>query len=336
MLLSLACRAEQKLPPSGREPASALTTALGGQSDRTTTPAGQPARGAAPANQAGGSIESAGLQASGAAYRELTWRYDTTPFGPSVVVVAAPTGTTERLPVLVVFHGRGEALKKPERGARGWFDDYAMLRAFERLGKPPLSEEDLEDLVSDTRLASMNASLKARPYGGLIVVCPYLPDILRGTSAFSQKDALAGFVVDEILPRVYRSTPAAGTAATTAVDGVSLGGRAALLVGFSRPEAFRLVGGIQPAVDPSELDRFAALAQAARAKNPELEVRLLTSDGDYFRDVTIGLEQSLKTVRVPARLDIVIGPHDYAFNRGPGVYELLLYYDRALRRQPYL
>ena len=30
----------------------------------------------------------------------------------------------------------------------------------------------------------------------------------------------------------------------------------------------------------------------------------------------------------------VPGPHDYVFNRGPGVLEMLLFHDRALRREP--
>ena len=93
---------------------------------------------------------------------------------------------------------------------------------------------------------------------------------------------LAEFLVDELLPRVYRETPAIGTAETTGIDGVSLGGRAALAVGLQRPRAFGAVGSLQAAFDPGEADLVARMARRARRLNPALRIRLLTSDGDYF------------------------------------------------------
>jgi dienelactone hydrolase len=232
--------------------------------------------------------------------------------------------------VLVAFHGRGEALRSPERGARGWLQDYAIDRAIDRLGRPPLVESDFLGFVTPERLAAHNQRLATQPYGGLIVVCPYLADVLRGPSAFDQGPALADFVVDRVLPRVVAETPAAVGAGTVGVDGVSLGGRAALLVGLLRPEAFGSLGALQPAIDRSEAPRFTALATAAHRKNPSLALRLLTSDDDYFRAETEALAAAWQRTGVPSRLDVVVGPHDYAFNRGPGSYEMLLYHDGVL------
>jgi enterochelin esterase-like enzyme len=270
-----------------------------------------------------------------ASFSEVTWRYPDAPLGASEVVVLTPTGATRThpLPVLVAFHGRGESLKGPKLGARGFIDDYDVTTTVRRLASPPLTVTDLGGFATEQRLHQLNASLAGRPYGGLILVCPYLPDALHGDRAFSDGPVFARFVVEELLPRVYRETPAIGTPKTTGVDGVSLGGRAALLVGLLRPEAFGAVGALQAAIDMDETARFGDLARAAHAKNPDLTLRLLTSDGDYFLEPTLALARGLVGRAVPHRVDVVVGPHSYEFNRGPGGYEMLLFHDRALRAQ---
>lgn len=270
------------------------------------------------------------------ALRETTWHYDSTPFGASEVVVAVPADAApgEKFPVLVAFHGRGESLRGARRGVRGWLDDYTLPKTTRRLSSPPLTANDLLGFVTDAHLAELNADLARTPYRGLIVVCPFLPDVTRGPHGEADGKLLASFVVDEVLPRVYRETPAIGTAASTGVDGVSLGGRASLLVGFSRPASFGAVGALQPALDNDELVRFAELAQDARAKNPALSLRLLTSDEDYFLEPTEGLSHILTTRHIAHQLDVVTGTHSYEFNRGPGGYEMLLFHDRALRVAP--
>jgi len=119
--------------------------------------------------------------------RELTWRFDG-PFGPNDVVVSIPEGAgpERRLPVLVALHGRGESRKGNRRGARGWIDDYELDRALERLAKPPLGSSDFQGYVSRRRLDRINRELGEHPYEGLIVVCPYLPDVLRRGAAFER------------------------------------------------------------------------------------------------------------------------------------------------------
>lgn len=267
---------------------------------------------------------------------ELTWHYDRSPFGPTEVVTVVPPGATaeHRLPVLVAFHGRGESLKGPHPGARGWVDDYAVMAAAKRLASPPLSREDFLGWVTPERLSALNRSLAANVYGGVILVCPYLPDALHGARMVEEGKALADFVVDEILPRVAKDTPAIGTPLTTGVDGVSLGGRAALLVGLLRPEAFHTVGAMQPAIDEDETWSIAELASRASAKNQELFVRLLSSDGDFFLSPTMVLDRALTARHVRHKMDVVLGPHSYEFNRGPGAYEMLFFHDRALRNLP--
>jgi acetyl esterase/lipase len=267
--------------------------------------------------------------------RELSWRFEQGPFGPTDVVIVVPPvpDAAARFPVLVAFHGRGESSKGSVRGARGWLDDYLLGRAVARLEHPPLEANDFEGYVTAERLEQINGALRARPYAGLIVVCPFLPDVLSGERAWVEGERLAAFVVDTLLPRVYAKTPALATAASTGVDGVSLGGRAALLVGLSRPRAFGSVGSLQAALDVSEVERFAALAAQGLAQNPALALRLLTSDEDYFRSQNQALSAALRARAVPHALAQVKGTHSYAFNRGPGVLEMLLFHSRVLRGQ---
>jgi len=315
-ILGVACHRAPKEAP--HPPALAASSA----SAANASPVPAPAR----------SVTPAGPRSSGA-LREVTWHFDSTPFGTSEVVVAIPTdgAPDARWPVLVAFHGRGESLRGAKRGARGWIDDYSLPTSTRRLAAPPLTASDMLGMVTGEHLAELNAGLSATPFRGLIVVCPFLPDVLRGGRGEADGKQLARFVVEDVLPRVYRETPAIGTAVSTGVDGVSLGGRAALFVGLERPEAFGAVGALQPALDNDEAVRFAELAQEARAKNPTLALRLLTSDEDYFLEPTNELSRALIARNIVHRLDVVSGTHSYEFNRGPGGYEMLLFHDRALR-----
>jgi enterochelin esterase-like enzyme len=145
---------------------------------------------------------------------------------------------------------------------------------------------------------------------------------------------LAAFLVDELLPRVYRETPALGTPATTGIDGVSLGGRAAISVGMLRPEAFGVIAALQAAFDTNQAEAIAGHAQRAKAKNPALTFRLLTSHDDFFLASGTAIAQAMKARSVPVQFDVVAGPHDYDFNRGPGAIEMLLFHDRVLRGDP--
>jgi iron(III)-salmochelin esterase len=266
---------------------------------------------------------------------EVTWTYADTSIGPmSAVVVLPERRPDERFPILLTFHGMGEARKGPEKGARGWIDDYGLLKAIDRLRHPPLTAHDLEGFADPERLAKLNAALGRDPYRGLVIANSYTPDMLRGEEPFSKIPPLANFALDELLARARRETPALGTPQTTGIDGISLGGRAALSIALRHPEAFAAAGGLQPAFDLENVSAFTERALVARQKNPALSFRFLTSDGDYFLGPTRAISAAMRHVGIVHELVVVPGPHDYPFNRGPAVYEMLLYHDRALRGLP--
>jgi hypothetical protein len=248
------------------------------------------------------------------------------------VVVVHPK-TSERLPVLIALHGLGEAQKGPHRGARGWIDDYGLLVALERLGHPPLTSADMQTLGTESHLAAVNQALKKHPYQGLVIVCPYTPDIIGTERSLDAAKPLGRFLVDVVLPRVLEESPALASPERTGIDGVSLGGRAALLVGLAHPKRFGVVGSLQAAIYEPELDVLTERVRAARKQNPELELRLVTSSHDFYRETITQWSKQLGAANIAHGFSVIDrGPHSYAFNRGLGVYTMLMFHDRALRR----
>jgi hypothetical protein len=267
---------------------------------------------------------------------ELTWSFPDTPIGKMSVVVSVPERRgDERFPLLIAMHGRGETLKGPERGARGWIDDYALTKAIARLARPPLTPGDFQDFIAPDRLSALNAALVTAPYAGLVVACPYLPDILSGEEPFTRAPPLTRFLVDTLIPKLFAETPVVGAPHATGIDGVSLGGRAALAVGLARPGAFGSVGSLQAALDAKNAGEVALRAQRALAKNPKLWLRLVTSSEDYYLPALRTIAGALRHAKVRHDFVVARGPHAYEWNRGPGAYEMLLFHDRVLRgREP--
>jgi hypothetical protein len=262
--------------------------------------------------------------------RVLEWDLGLQSWGQARVVVVVPTwgGAGAKFPVLVALHGRGEAMKPPADGAMGWPRDYAMVRAIDRLRAPPLREADYEGFVDRARMAATNASLATTPFGGLIVACPWLPDVRPAPTG--DIGELGRYVLGTLLPRVRQDTPALTSAEATGIDGVSLGGLLALRIGLTLPGTFGAVGGIQAALQEGQTAEWTALAQAARARRPDMKLRLLTSHDDYFHDAITGVSQAWRAAGVTHDFADVPGPHDYIFNRGPGSIELLTWHDRML------
>jgi enterochelin esterase-like enzyme len=166
------------------------------------------------------------------------------------------------------------------------------------------------------------------------VVCPYTPDTLPADEPIDKALPLARFVVETVLPRAYRETPAIGTPESTGIDGVSLGGRAALGIGLLRPKSFAVVASLQAALRSDNSEDILKRAREAMAEKPDLFVRLLTSSDDYFLKANTLLAEALDAQGIHTELVNIPGPHDYEFNRGPGGYEMLLFHDRVLRGQP--
>jgi hypothetical protein len=92
---------------------------------------------------------------SSGALREVTWHFDSSPFGESEVVVAIPTdgAPDARWPVLVAFHGRGESLRGAKRGGARLDRRLHLPTTTRRLAAPPLTAGDMLGMATGTHLA---------------------------------------------------------------------------------------------------------------------------------------------------------------------------------------
>lgn len=247
-------------------------------------------------------------------------------------VIAVPDwgAEGERFPLLIALHGLGESKKGPDLGPWGWVKDYWLDRAARRLRSPPLTRADFQWLVTPKRLAKINASLAERPFRGLVVACPFTPDLLEKRS-LDNAGPFADLLVSDLIPRVREASPALATREATGIDGVSLGGRVSLLAALERTASFGAVGVIQGAFEPGEIEPVAARTLAQQQQHGAFRLRLMTSEGDFYRDATALLHRALSKRGVAHEHLLLPGPHDYVFNRGPGALEMLLWHDRALR-----
>jgi enterochelin esterase-like enzyme len=278
----------------------------------------------------------AAAAADGFVEKELV--FDSTPVGPEKAVAIIPQWGEpgQRFPLLIALHGRGESVRGVDVGAHGWMRDYELGRAITRLRSPPLTREDFKGFVDENRLARINASLVERPFRGLIVVCPWVPDLFTDRDRTNLDAAIpyTRFVVEQLLPRAEAETPALRDRESTGIDGVSLGGRVALVVGFASPSRFGALGTLQAAIQESEPATLARRARDAIIDAQKLRLRLVTSDQDYFRGAIGQLHVALQGAGIEHEHLVIPGPHDYAFNRGPGGVEMLLWHDRVLRGEP--
>lgn len=240
------------------------------------------------------------------------------------VWVGWPAAASGPLPVLVALHGAGEARRGRGRGHLGWPHDYRLERAFVALLGGRLARSDYGELVEAAHLRARNRALRSRAFAGLVVVAPYTPNLLAEPVGAPSIAAFGDWVAGPLLDAVRREVSVASPD-VAGIDGVSLGGRMALEVGLRHPERFRSVGAIQPAVR-GHVPEVAALAGAGQA------LRLLSSTDDPFLPATRALSEAWDAAGVPHELLVLPGPHDYAFNRGPGSIELLFFHDRALGR----
>ncbi|MGK3984757.1 alpha/beta hydrolase-fold protein [Sorangium sp. So ce136] len=310
--------AATKVPPLSRRRALLGLAALASTSCRRRGAPSPPDPAPAPAT----------AKAAPSAWKELAFEPASGGEDPQRALLLAPAAAAGAPPLLVALHGRGEAVRGVEVGARGWRDDYALDATLKRLLAPPLAPEDLGGMVTRERLAQLNASLRDHPYAGLCIATPFTPDLrdrsVEGTAGFGR------FVVERLLPRARAEGGCKAAREATGIDGVSLGGRLALLVGLSNPDVFGAVGALQPAVRASEAEMFSTLARRAMERHA-VALRLVSSEADPFLPAIQAVSDRLRQDGVAHELLIVPGPHDYAWNRGPGGVEMVLWHERVQR-----
>ena len=239
----------------------------------------------------------------------------------------------ERLPVLIALHGLKEAQLVPSRGVLAWKVDYHLDDAFGALMHGNLTEANFGNLVTQARLNVVNAALRAHPFHGVIVATPYTPPLIDEPVGSDKVKRYGDWLAGPVLEQIRREVPAARTRLGAGIDGVSLGGRLALEIGFAHSDVFSTVGALQPAIQPDMIETFAAGAANALSHGNPQTVSLVTSEHDAGRDQALALANALRARHISHELLQTPGEHGYAFNRGPGGIEMLLFAERHLQRE---
>ena len=251
-------------------------------------------------------------------------RIHTAGVGIQHVVVIAPkdAGPDRRYPGLVALSGLGEARRGNKAGAWGWVEKYGLLPALEALAQGRLGEADTQRLIRGTELAAWNAALARHPYRGLIIVCPFP----------SKSKRHHRWVVDELLPWAEREVHVAP--GRWGVDGISLGGGVAAVVGFAHPEVFASIGSLQGAITAKRRPAIERSIQRWGDPPSRPAIQIVTSRGDGFRPALTDFHRWLERRQVAHTFEVLPGRHDKAFVRGPGVLRMLMFHDQALRQGP--
>ncbi len=248
------------------------------------------------------------------------------PLGP-VVVLRPRHPRTKKLPLVITLHGRGETAKAPRDGAFGWANDYGLRTWLESASDGPVAADALSGIGDSRMLVKANARWHKRGAPDLCFVCPYYTDV----EVHRPDDArpLMEFLAERVVPWAKATLPIDGRPSACSIDGVSLGGYLALRTACAYPKLFRAAGGIQPAMNRSDVAVWRRRLERAWHEQPSLELRLLTSDGDYFQEGIDELHRVLMAAGHKHHYQRVHGPHDYLFNRTFGSLALIDFHEEV-------
>ncbi|MFI5301440.1 MAG: alpha/beta hydrolase, partial [Polyangiales bacterium] len=230
----------------------------------------------------------------------LDWRFPNARFGELRCVVVVPKPFVGRLPLLVALHGRGETVDA-RTGAFSWVERYGLIDALVALRRPGLVPSTFASSARADRLEVLDRQLTRAPLAGVVVACPSIPSGLAGAA---YKD-YATFLAEQLLPKLRAEAPVLGTARSTGIDGVSLGGITSLRIAMMRPDLFGAVAAMQPAIldDPPE----GHIRDPIVAHLGGRPLRLLTTDDDVYRSSVVATSEWLRTRNVAHELLVTPG-----------------------------
>ncbi len=249
---------------------------------------------------------------------------------PRRYVLLLPThlGPNEHVPLLVLLHGLAETVD-PKMGAYAWLERYGVGSAYDRLRRAPIARTSRRGEWTDARLAELNAELAARPFRGMAIVCPFVPNVYKSANPTAELDALAAWIVDEVVPSCQVEAPVVPDPSRTGLDGCSLGGFVGLEVFLRRPEAFAAWGGVQSAISDAGAVGYAERLAKALARAGPRRLHVESSTLDPYRSANERLAAELGRRKVPCELRVPPGPHDQPWLREAGTVEMLAWHDRA-------
>ncbi|CAN5872322.1 hypothetical protein BH11MYX4_BH11MYX4_41770 [soil metagenome] len=238
-----------------------------------------------------------------------------------VLVVPRYLEPAQKLPLVVLLHGLGETTNE-RLGAYAWVEKYGLGSAWQRLKRPPIARTSTRGEWSDARLAEVNAGLAARPFRGLAMACPFMPN----PSGPAEVDAYAKWIETSLVPRVRKETQVLEDPDRTYLCGVSLGGYVSLEMLARLPHVFGAWAGVQTAIGPFAAPAYAEKIAKGWSGTPH-PMLLLTSTQDHWRASSEALAAAFKAKNLAATYRVVPGPHDQPWLQEAGTIEALLWLD---------
>ncbi|HSO32964.1 MAG TPA: alpha/beta hydrolase-fold protein, partial [Labilithrix sp.] len=211
-----------------------------------------------------------------------------------VLVVPRYLEPAQKLPLVVLLHGLGETTNE-RLGAYAWVEKYGLGSAWQRLKRAPIERTSKRGEWSDARLAEVNAELAARPFRGLAMACPFMPN----PSSPAEVDAYAKWIETSLVPRVRKETQVFEDPDRTYLCGVSLGGYVSLELLARLPHLFGAWAGVQTAIGPFAAPAYAEkIAKGWSGKSHPM--LLLTSTQDHWRASSEALAAAFKAKNLAA------------------------------------
>ena len=227
-----------------------------------------------------------------------------------------------KLPLAVLLHGLGETGNE-RLGAYAWLEKYGLGSAWQRMKRAPIERTSARGEWTDARLAEVNAELLARPFRGMALACPFMPN----PSGAADLEAYARWLEQSLLPRIRKEAPISADPAQTYLCGVSLGGYVSLEMLARLPHLFGAWAGVQTAIGT-----FAATGYAEKIasgwKGIAHPMMLLTSTQDHWKASSEALAAAFQAKNLATTYRVVPGPHDQPWLREAGTIETLLWLDR--------
>jgi len=278
----------------------------------------------------GGAARAAAPQSDDLEQHDLRLNGDAELARRALVLVPKQRPAGAELPLLILLHGLGETGNEL-LGIHAWAERYGLVRAHERLLRPPVARElGGPRYLADGRIAQLNASLDSRPFRGVVLACPVTPNPYRLQPAPRTLDRYAQWLHEVLIPAVRRVAPVRTDRSGVGLDGCSLGGYVGLEVFLRRPWLFGTFGTVQGAYGVSRAPDYAARIAAAIQRVGPTPIHLETSSGDPYRRAQEALSRELRDRGVPHTLRVPPGPHNQPWLREVGTLEMLLWHSRQL------
>jgi poly(3-hydroxybutyrate) depolymerase len=244
-----------------------------------------------------------------------------------VLVVPRYQNSDAPIPLGVFLHGLGETTNE-RLGAYAWVSLYGLASAWQRLARAPIERTSKRGEWTDARLAEVNAELAARPFRGIALACPFMPNP-RGKDDL---DEYARWIERSLLPRCRKEAIVHPDAARTYLSGVSLGGYVSLEILARKPDLFGAWAGLQTAIGTWAAPGYAD--KLARAPARPKSMLILTSSLDHWRASSEALDAALSAKKIDHVFRVIPGPHDQPWLREAGSIEALHWLDALDRPAP--